>query len=77
MRFLQAVLLLAIIAVVVAFGLQNNEMLTVELFAWAAKAPISVVVAIAYALGMLTGWTVLAFVRRSIRNVVAERRVEA
>ncbi len=77
MRFLQGVLLLAIVVVVVAFALQNNELLSVELFAWAAKAPISVVVAVAYALGMLTGWTVLAFARRSLRDVVAGSKVDA
>lgn len=76
MRFLQGVLLLAILGVVVAFGLQTNELMTVELFGWASKAPISVIVAVAYALGMLTGWTVLAFVRKSIR-VVTERKVQA
>ena len=76
MKFLQGVLLLAMLGVVIAFGLQNNELLTVRLLAWVAQAPISVVVAIAYVLGMFTGWTVLAFLRRSLRTIT-ERRVEA
>ncbi len=75
MKFLQGVLLMAMLGVVIAFALQNNELLAVRLFAWSARAPISVVVGATYVLGMFTGWTVLAILRKSLRKVT-ERRVE-
>ena len=43
----------------------------------AVKVPIAEIIAFGYVRVMWIGWTMLAFASRSIRKVVAERRVEA
>ena len=70
MRFIQGVLLLIFLGAVAIFAFQNNQTYEVEFLKW-KTVPISIalVSVAAYLLGMLSGWTVVAFVRRSIRKV--------
>ena len=72
MRILQATLLLAFLAAVAIFALQNNELTRVTFLTWGVQAPISVLVVGVYVLGMISGGAVFGFVRRSLRKV-AER----
>ena len=69
MRFIQAVLLLAFLGVIAVFALQNTQVVTVRLLNWSVSAPIALTVVAAYVLGMVSGWTVVAFIRRSIRRI--------
>jgi uncharacterized integral membrane protein len=69
MRFIQAVLLLAFLGVIAVFALQNTQVVTVQLLNWSVSAPIALTVVAAYVLGMVSGWTVVAFIRRSIRRI--------
>jgi lipopolysaccharide assembly protein A len=69
MRFIQAFLLLAFLAAVVVFAFQNTQVVTVQLFDRAVSAPVALTVVAVYLLGMLSGWTVVAFLGRSIRRV--------
>jgi lipopolysaccharide assembly protein A len=69
MRFLQATLLIAFLAAVAAFALQNNALVEVQFLAWGFKAPQAVVIVGVYLLGMISGGAVFGFVRRSLRRV--------
>jgi len=69
MRFIQAVLLLAFLGAITVFALQNTQVVTVRLLNWSVSAPIALTVVAAYVLGMVSGWTVVAFIRRSIRRI--------
>jgi uncharacterized integral membrane protein len=71
MRFIQGVLLLIFLGAVAIFAFQNNQTITVSFLNWRTPYPISVALlsVAAYLLGMLSGWTVVAFLRRSIRKV--------
>jgi uncharacterized integral membrane protein len=69
MRFIQAVLFLAFLAAVGLFALQNTEAITVKFWTWQLSAPVAALAVATYVLGMLSGWTVVAFVRRSLRRV--------
>jgi uncharacterized integral membrane protein len=69
MRFVLAVLLLAFLGAIAVFAIQNNQVITVQMLSWAVPAPVALTVVAAYVLGMVSGWTVLAFVRRSIRRI--------
>jgi uncharacterized integral membrane protein len=69
MRIIQAVLLLAFLGVVGLFAVQNTRSVTVNFWTWELTGPVAVVIVAVYFLGMLSGWTVVSFVRRSLRRV--------
>jgi len=75
MRFIQAVVLLAFLGAVGLFALQNTDAITVTFWTWKITAPVALLAIAAYVLGMLSGWTVVSFVRRSL-NKVSERPAE-
>jgi uncharacterized integral membrane protein len=68
-RVIQAILFLAFLGVVGLFAVQNTRGVTVDFWKWELTAPVAIVVVAVYFLGMLSGWTVVAFVRRSLRRV--------
>jgi putative membrane protein len=75
MRFIQAILLLVFLGAVGIFAVQNTNVISVRFLRWAISAPVALVTVAVYLLGMLTGWTVVAYVTRSLRRV-SERRPE-
>ena len=84
MRFLCFLFLLAFVGVVVAFGYYNQEDVTLRFYQWTVTTSMAVVVGAVYVLGMLSGWTVVGMLRRSVyrvmdrpseRQVVVERQV--
>jgi uncharacterized integral membrane protein len=74
MRFIQAVLFLIFLAAVGLFAAQNTRSVTVDFWTWQLTAPVALVIVAVYLLGMLSGWTVVAFVRRSLRRVAERQR---
>ncbi len=74
MRYLVAAVLLAFLAVVVAFAVQNTQGVTVRLFNASATLPLALLAVLLYVAGMLTGGSVVSFVRHSIGRVRAESR---
>lgn len=69
MRLIQAVLFLIFLGAVGLFAVQNTEPITVNFAAWTLDGPLALLAIVCYLLGMLSGWTVVAFVRRSLRKV--------
>jgi putative membrane protein len=69
MRWVQGLLLLGFLSAVGAFALQNREPVAVDFFAWSLSAPLAILIVSVYFLGMLSGWTVVSFVRRSLQRV--------
>ena len=69
MRFIQAVIFLAFLGAVGLFAVQNTELTTVNFWTWKITYPFAILAVGVYLLGMLSGWTVVAFVQRSIRRV--------
>jgi lipopolysaccharide assembly protein A len=69
MKFFQATLLLVFLAALFLFALQNTAAVTVSFLKWSVTAPIPLLVVSVYVLGMLSGWTVVAFLRRSLRDI--------
>ena len=76
MKFLQGALLLIFLGATLIFAVQNMAPVEVHFLNWVIRAPISLVVIVIYLLGMLSGWTVLSFVRRSIRRVSERPQAE-
>jgi putative membrane protein len=69
MRFIQAVIFLAFLGAVGLFAVQNTEAITVDFWTWKVTGPVALLAIAVYLLGMVSGWTVVAFVRRSLRRV--------
>jgi lipopolysaccharide assembly protein A len=68
MRLIQAVIFLAFLGVIGLFAVQNTDVITVNFWTWKLTGPVAILSIAAYILGMLSGWTVVSFVRRSLRR---------
>jgi lipopolysaccharide assembly protein A len=69
MRFIQAVIVLTFVAAVGVFALQNTDATTVTFWTWRLTGSVALLTIVAYLLGMVTGWTVLSFFRRSLHGI--------
>lgn len=68
MRYVYIALIVVLTAVVVMFKIQNFESATVSLFSMSITLPVSILVMLVYALGMLTGGFLLQLVRTWVRE---------
>ncbi len=73
MRYVQAAILIAFLGVVAVFALQNTQAVTVRFLNGVLVCPLALLVVAVYLLGMLTGWTVISFVRHSLKRVAQHR----
>jgi len=69
MRIVQAIIFLAFLGAVGIFAAQNTDVITVNFWTWKIAGPLALMAIAIYILGMLSGWTVVAFVRQSLRRV--------
>lgn len=74
MRFILGVILLIFLGAVGAFAVQNNQPVRLEFLNWRLNTTQALLTIAVYFLGMLSGWNVVAFVRRSINTVTTEPR---
>lgn len=73
MRLVYFLFLLLALAAVIVFAVQNNETITLRYFNWSIACPLPLLVAFAYLLGMVSGWTVIGLLRRSLRGATERR----
>ncbi|HEU5115878.1 MAG TPA: LapA family protein [Isosphaeraceae bacterium] len=76
MRYLQSGLLIVFLLAVMIFAAQNTESTLIRFVSWEVRMPLAILVILIYLLGMISGWSVIGFVRRSIRNASAHSRSE-
>ena len=69
MRFVYFLILLIVVAAVVLFAVQNNETVTLQYFDRSVSTTLPLLIAAVYLLGMVSGWTVVGFLKRSLRRV--------
>ncbi|HKA06575.1 MAG TPA: LapA family protein [Gemmataceae bacterium] len=69
MRFIYFLLLLLFIAAVTVFAVQNMEPVTIKYLDRSGSYPMAAIVGAVYVLGMLTGWTIVGIIRRSLRRI--------
>jgi len=72
MRYFQAFLFLAFLFVIGVFAFQNRDVVTVNFLSWNLSQPVAILSVILYVLGMLSGWTVVAFLKRSYRGATTK-----
>jgi lipopolysaccharide assembly protein A len=75
MRFIQAVLLLVFLGVIGVFAAQNTQVVSLRFLNWGVESPIAIMSIAIYLLGMLSGWTVVGFMSRSLRDVTNRREL--
>ena len=66
MRFLCFLFLAVFAGAAVAFAIQNQHETTVTFLNWQVTQPIAVVIAVSFALGMFSGWSIVGMLRRSV-----------
>ena len=75
MRVVYLLILLVLLGATAIFALQNQGPVTLRYLDRAVTSPLSALIAVVYFVGMLTGWTVIGVVRRSLRRVSARARL--
>jgi lipopolysaccharide assembly protein A len=74
MRLLCFLFLVAFVGAVVAFAMQNQQEITLTFFKWNMTLSVAIVAGGAFLLGMLSGWSVVGMLRRSLRRVTEPER---
>ena len=69
MRVFYTLILLVFLGATAIFALQNREMVTIQYLDRSVSCELSLLIGIVYLLGMLTGWTIVGLLRRSIHRV--------
>jgi lipopolysaccharide assembly protein A len=69
MRFLQALMFLILLGTIGIFAVQNTDVLTFRFLNWHVTGPVALLTIAIYLLGMVSGWTIVAFTMRSLRRV--------
>ena len=65
MRWLHLAVIILFVAVIIIFSFQNFHVVTMSFLGFSARAPMAVLVAIIYVLGMATGGSLWALLRWS------------
>ncbi len=73
MKGFYLVLLLLFVAAVGIFAFQNGDDVTIKYFNQNQALPLPALVGAVYLLGMLTGWTVVGLVKKSVQRVTERR----
>ena len=68
MRWIHLLVVVVFAAAVVIFLVQNIAVVTVSFLGFSARAPVALIVALAYVLGMATGGSLWSLVRRSLHG---------
>jgi uncharacterized membrane protein YciS (DUF1049 family) len=69
MRVVYFLILLIFLAAVGVFALQNNEPITLQYLDRSVTTTLPLLIAAVYVLGMLSGWTVVGILKRSLQRV--------
>ena len=68
MRWIHIIIVVLFVAATAVFALQNLEVVTMSFLGFSVRAPLAVLVAVVYLLGMVTGGSLWALLRRSIEG---------
>lgn len=69
MRWLYLLFVLLLVGAIAIFALQNQEPIMLQYFNQNISCTPALLVAVVYVLGMVSGWTVVSLVQRSLRQV--------
>jgi uncharacterized membrane protein YciS (DUF1049 family) len=70
-RFVYLFFLVVFVAAVALFAVQNYDTVTIAYLNRSISCSLALLVGIVYLLGMVSGWTIVGILRRSLRRVTA------
>lgn len=68
MRWIHIIIVVLFVAAIAVFALQNLGAVTMSILGFSVRAPLAVMVAVVYVLGMVTGGSLFSLLRRSIEG---------
>jgi uncharacterized integral membrane protein len=68
MRWVYLIIVVVFVAAIVIFGIQNREMVTISFLGFSLRAPLAILAVIVYVLGAITGGSLFALLRKSVRE---------
>lgn len=68
MRWFHLAVIALFVVITLVFALQNLQIVTIAFFGFSASAPLALLVAIIYLIGMATGGSLLSLLRRAIEG---------
>ena len=68
MRWTYVLILLVVAGAIGVFALENSEMMSLRFLNQSVSCPRSLMIAIVYLLGTVSGWMVVGLVRRMLRG---------
>jgi len=68
MRWVYLIVVVVFVAAIVIFVVQNGEMITISFLGFSVRAPLAILVVIVYVLGAITGGSLYALLRKSVRE---------
>ena len=68
MRWVYLIIVVVFVAAIVIFVIQNGEMVTISFLGFSLRAPLAILAAIVYVLGAITGGSLFALLRKSVRE---------
>jgi uncharacterized integral membrane protein len=67
LRILYTALLILFIGGIVVFCFQNLDTVTVSYLGWTLSVPMPILILVVYLFGMVSGWGVFSFLKRSLK----------
>jgi len=74
MRVFYFLILMILLLVLAVFAVQNSGPVSVQYLDKSVTAPMSLLITVVYLLGMLSGWTVVGLLKRSMQRVTERPR---
>ena len=68
MRWIHIIIVVLFVAAIAIFALQNLGAVTMSFLGFSVRAPLAVLVAVVYLLGMVTGGSLFSLLRRSLEG---------
>jgi uncharacterized integral membrane protein len=68
MRWLHVTVIVLFVAITIIFLIQNFGLVTLSFFSFSARVPMALLVGVSYLLGMATGGSLFALLRRSFEG---------
>jgi lipopolysaccharide assembly protein A len=68
MRWVYLAIVVVFLAAIVIFIVQNRELVTMSFLGFGVRAPLAILTAVVYVLGAITGGSLYALLRKSVRE---------
>jgi lipopolysaccharide assembly protein A len=68
MRWVYVIVVVVFVLALILFAIQNREVVTMAFLGFSLRAPLAILAAIAYVLGGITGGSLYALLRKSVRE---------